>query len=215
MAIPAVGEEETVEHLLNGNHSITWSPIKAPVSGGSRRRVPAHSIGHANISRTHTRIRRRVFPARNAGRRRHACWFDYLRRHPAAGIPNAYNIPEPPEAVHWDSQLARSVGVPEAYDYGPERIAWLATMLTNWIGDDGHLAELYCEIRRFNLVGDLTHCHGSVEALRERDAASGEVRLKIEAVDQRGDVNAVGWRWSCCRDAMASRAPLDLPLLQY
>ena len=32
----------------------------------------------------------------------HGYWFDYLRRHPAAGIPNAYNIPEPPEAVHWD-----------------------------------------------------------------------------------------------------------------
>ena len=28
-------------------------------------------------------------------------------RHPAAGIPNSYNIPEPPEAVHWDSPLAR------------------------------------------------------------------------------------------------------------
>ena len=29
----------------------------------------------------------------------HGYWFDYLRRHPAAGIANAYNIPEPPEAV--------------------------------------------------------------------------------------------------------------------
>jgi len=123
----------------------------------------------------------------------HGYWFDYLRRHPAAGIANAYNIPEPPEAVHWDSPLARSVGVPEAYDYGPERVAWLATMLTNWIGDDGHLAELYCEIRRFNLVGDLTYCRGTVESCRARDATSGEVRVKIEAVDQRGDMNATGW----------------------
>ena len=123
----------------------------------------------------------------------HGYWFDYLRRHPAAGIPNAYNIPEPPEAVHWDSPLARSVGVPEAYDYGPERIAWLATMLTNWIGDAGHLAELYCEIRRFNLVGDLTYCRGRVESTRERDATSGEVKVTIEAIDQRGEPNAVGW----------------------
>ena len=123
----------------------------------------------------------------------HGYWFDYLRRHPAAGIANAYNVPEPPEAVHWDTQLARSVGVPEAYDYGPERVAWLATMLTNWIGDDGHLAELYCEIRRFNLVGDLTYCRGTVESRSERDAASGEVRVKLEAVDQRGDMNALGW----------------------
>jgi acyl dehydratase len=123
----------------------------------------------------------------------HGYWFDYLKRHPAAGIPNTYNIPEPPEAVHWDTPLARSVGVPEAYDYGPERIAWLATLLTNWIGDRGFLAELYCEVRRFNLVGDLTHCRAKVTTVTPRDAESGEVRLDIEAVNQRGEKTAEGW----------------------
>jgi acyl dehydratase len=123
----------------------------------------------------------------------HGYWFDYLRRHPAAGIANPYNIPEPPEAVHWDSPLARSVGVPEAYDYGPERIAWLATMMTNWIGDDGFLAELYCEVRRFNMVGDLTHGRGRIVGKEPKDAATGRVRVEIEAVDQRGDVTAKGW----------------------
>ena len=120
----------------------------------------------------------------------HGYWFDYLRRHPAAGIPNSYNIPEPPEAVHWDSVLARSVGVPEAYDYGPERVAWIATMLTNWIGDDGFLKELYCEVRRFNMIGDLTTCRGKVIS---KDDKAGTVKLEIEAVDQRGDSTAGGW----------------------
>jgi len=123
----------------------------------------------------------------------HGYWFDYLRRHPAAGIPNAYNIPEPPEAVHWDSALARTVGVPEAYDYGPERISWLATLLTNWIGDDGFLSELYCEVRRFNLIGDLTYCRGKVVSKEDRDARVGTVKLEIEAVDQRGESTAGGW----------------------
>ncbi len=123
----------------------------------------------------------------------HGYWFDYLRRHPAAGIPNAYNIPEPPEAVHWDTPLARSVGVPEAYDYGPERIAWIATMLTNWIGDDGFLAELYCEVRRFNLVGDLTYCRGKVLSKTATDSGTGEVKVEIEAVNQRGESTASGW----------------------
>jgi acyl dehydratase len=123
----------------------------------------------------------------------HGYWFDYLKRHPAAGIPNAYNIPEPPEAVHWDSPLARSVGVPEAYDYGPERISWLATMLTNWIGDDGFLSELYSEVRRFNMVGDLTHCRGKIVSAEPVDAATGRVRVEIQAVDQRGDETASGW----------------------
>ena len=123
----------------------------------------------------------------------HGFWFDYLRRHPAAGMSNAYNIPEPPEAVHWDSALARAVGVPEAYDYGPERVAWLATLLTNWIGDDGFLSELYCEVRRFNLIGDLTYCRGKIVSKEVRDASSGTVKLEIEAVDQRGDSTASGW----------------------
>jgi hypothetical protein len=36
----------------------------------------------------------------------HGYWFDYLKRHPSIGIPNAYGVPEPPEAVHWDGELA-------------------------------------------------------------------------------------------------------------
>jgi len=123
----------------------------------------------------------------------HGYWFDYLKRHPAAGLPNSYNIPEPPEAVHWDTALARHVGVPEAYDYGPERVAWLATMLTNWIGDEGFLSELYCEIRRFNMVGDLTYGHGKVVSRDVRDARSGTIKLEIAARDQRGQTTAAGW----------------------
>ena len=56
----------------------------------------------------------------------HGPWYAYLRRHPAAGLPNAQGIPEPPEAVYWDHDYARQAGVPFAYDYGPERISWLA-----------------------------------------------------------------------------------------
>ena len=123
----------------------------------------------------------------------HGYWFDYLQRHPAAGIPNAYGVPEPPEAVHWDGELARSVGVPEAYDYGPERIAWIATMLTNWIGDGGFLEELYCEIRRFNLVGDVTYCEGSVVESMPIDDQWGRLRLTIQARDQRDQVTAKGF----------------------
>ena len=123
----------------------------------------------------------------------HGYWFDFLKRHPAAGIANAYGVPEPPEAVHWDGELARSVGVPEAYDYGPERIAWIATMLTNWIGDHGFLEELYCEVRRFNLVGDVTYCEGTVTEKMAGDAGQGRLRLDLQARDQRDQVTAKGW----------------------
>ena len=123
----------------------------------------------------------------------HGYWYDYLRRHPAAAVMNSYNIPEPPEAVHWDTALAKSVGVPEAYDYGPERISWLSVMLTNWIGDQGFLEELYCEIRRFNLVGDTTYCRARITAKEPAADGRGRVKLDVEALDQRGQVTAKGY----------------------
>jgi acyl dehydratase len=123
----------------------------------------------------------------------HGFWYDYLQRHPAAGIANGYGIPEPPEAVHWDTALAQSVGVPEAYDYGPERISWIATMLTNWAGDHGFMDELYTEIRRFNLVGDLTYCLGTVTAKEPVENGRGRIKIAVEARDQRDQVTAKGW----------------------
>lgn len=126
--------------------------------------------------------------------RAHGNWFDFIDGHPAIGIPNRLGVPEPPEAVHWDSELARSVGVPEAYDYGPERISWLASFVANWAGDHGFLEELYCEIRGFNLVGDLSRCHGVITALDSPCAGEqGRAVLDIWISNQRGQRTAKGW----------------------
>jgi acyl dehydratase len=65
-------------------------------------------------------------------------------------------------------------------------------MLTNWIGDAGFLEELYCEIRRFNLVGDTTFCRGRVTSKEALPDGRGRVRLDIEAVDHRGATTAQG-----------------------
>jgi acyl dehydratase len=122
--------------------------------------------------------------------RAHGPWYAYLRRHPAAGLPNAQGIPEPPEAVHWDHDYARQAGVPFAYDYGPERISWLAHLLTHWVGDDGFLCQLNVQVRRFNMVGDLTTCHGTVTA--KVFQPSPRVQCEIWAENQRGERTAFG-----------------------
>jgi acyl dehydratase len=125
----------------------------------------------------------------------HGYWFGRLKDHPRLGILNEYGVPEPPEAVHWDSALARSVGVPDAYDYGPERISWLASMLTTWGGIDCFLEELYVEVRRFNLVGDITYLEGEVTATMPSadDEPTGRVRVEIRARNQRDEITAKGW----------------------
>jgi acyl dehydratase len=124
--------------------------------------------------------------------RAHGFWFDLITRHPALGLLNEHGVPEPPEAVHWDAALARSAGVPTAYDYGPERISWMATMLTNWCGDQGQLASLHCEIRRFNLIGDLTRCHGRVVSKSVDGTGPSPIELELWADDQRGERTVLG-----------------------
>jgi acyl dehydratase len=115
----------------------------------------------------------------------HGFWFDYIRRHPKAAIPNEMGIPEGPVRGHWDSAFAQKVGVPAAYDYGPERIGWLATACTYWCGDDGWLRKLNVQVKRFNLVGDLTTVEGVITGKSE-DGDVAVVQADIWARDQRG-----------------------------
>lgn len=121
----------------------------------------------------------------------HGDWFEYLQRHPALGITNSFGVPEPPEAVHWSEEFARTTGVPSPYDYGPERISWLGVLLTNWIGPSGFLSKLDAQVRRFNLIGDLTHCHGKVTGVRpDRDQVV--VGLDVWGENQRGEKTVLG-----------------------
>src|SRR5712664_3629580 len=123
--------------------------------------------------------------------RAHGLAFELFERHPALGIPNAFGVPEPPERVHWDEALARAVGVPGAYDYGPERVAWLGHLVTNWMGDAGALGRLAVQVRRHNLIGDTTWCRGRVTDKAMVDGR-GEVTLGLTAVNQRGETSAAG-----------------------
>jgi acyl dehydratase len=121
--------------------------------------------------------------------RAHGLAFDLFERHPALGIPNDFGSPEPPERVHWDEPFARAVGVPGAYDYGPERVAWLGHLVTNWMGNQGELRRLNVQVRRHNLIGDTTWCEGKVVS---KDEAAGTVALQLGAVNQRNEVTATG-----------------------
>jgi acyl dehydratase len=121
--------------------------------------------------------------------RAHGDAFDLFDRHPALGIPNEWGVPEPPERVHWDPDLARRVGVPGAYYYGPERVSWMGHVVTDWMGDAGFLSYLDVQVRRHNVLGELVTCDGVVTAV---DAESGVVDLRLDAVNQDGHESARG-----------------------
>ena len=93
--------------------------------------------------------------------------------------------------AHMRSEVAKNVGVPAGYDYLPQRIAWLTTMVTNWMGDDGFLKRLRMEARKFNLLGDTTWCEGKVTRKYIKDDYA-LVDIDIWCKNQRGEVTALG-----------------------
>ena len=124
--------------------------------------------------------------------RAHGVALAYRQKHPAAAIPNTLGIPDVPERVHWEDELAQAVGAPAAYDYGPQRVSWMGHLMTNWMGDHGFLKRLYVEVRRFNIIGDTTWCKGRVTK-KYTEGDQHLVDCEIWAIDQRGDITAPGW----------------------
>ncbi|MEK9753606.1 MAG: MaoC family dehydratase N-terminal domain-containing protein [Rhodospirillaceae bacterium] len=115
-----------------------------------------------------------------------------IHAHPGLGIPNRFNIPDCPERVHWEQEMALAVGAPGAYDYGPERCSWLTHHMTNWMGDDGFLVRAHSKIRRHNPEGDVLFIDAKVTGLRDGGDGFGLVDIEQEAKNQGGELSIVG-----------------------
>jgi acyl dehydratase len=111
-----------------------------------------------------------------------------LQKHPGLGIPNEFGIPDVPERVHWENELAARVGTPAAYDYGPERCSWMSHQLTNWMGDVGFLQHHHVEIRRHNPIGDTLYIDGEVTRMFEEDRAY-YAEISQRATNQDGELS--------------------------
>ena len=92
---------------------------------------------------------------------------------------------------HHRESVAKEVGVPGTYDYGPQRSSWMCSLVTNWMGDAGFLKRVRTEMRRFNIVGDTTWCRGKVSRKYVKDGFA-LVDIEIAAENQRGEVTTPG-----------------------
>lgn len=101
-------------------------------------------------------------------------------------VKNEYGVPDVAQRLHWDSEWAKAIGNPRAYDYGVMREHYLYHYLTEWAGDDGWVVRMYDEIRKFNYMGDTQFVTGEVVAKRE-DGAQCLVDLKLRMINQRGE----------------------------
>ena len=92
---------------------------------------------------------------------------------------------------HHRESVAKEVGVPGTYDYGPQRSSWMATLITNWMGDDGFLRKSKCQVRRHNPDGDAIFINGTVVRKFVEDGKH-LVEISQLAETHRGETSATG-----------------------
>src|SRR5690606_4110978 len=111
------------------------------------------------------------------------------QRIPAFFIDNEYGVPDVAQRVHWDSEWAKAIGNPRAYDYGVLRECWIHHFLTDWMGDGAFVVRQHDEIRKFNYQGDIQYLTGKVEGKRQEDGLM-LVDVAVEVRNQRGETTA-------------------------
>ena len=106
------------------------------------------------------------------------------KRIPAFYVKNEYGIPDVAQRLHWDSQWAKAIGNPMAYDYGVLRQAWFFHAVSDWAGDDAFVERMQDSIRKFNYMGDTQFLSGEVTGKRVENGRY-LVDLKLRMVNQR------------------------------
>jgi len=120
----------------------------------------------------------------------HADAVRYRHRHDDFEINEDTGAKDSAARGHFSSAEGRSVGMGGAYDVGLHRISWIIATLTDWIGDDGFLAELDVDVLRPNLVDDTTTITGVVT--RTWIGQHAFASLDMEARNQHDVVTASG-----------------------
>lgn len=92
---------------------------------------------------------------------------------------------------HHRESTAKEVGVPGTYDYGPQRSSWMASLVTNWMGDAAFLKRVRTQMRGFNIMGDCTWARGKVTRKYVKDG-HGLVDIEIRGENQRGELTTPG-----------------------
>jgi len=81
--------------------------------------------------------------------------------------------------------------MPGQFDFGPQRVCWLAQIATDWMGDDGTLKKLSATVRHPNVVGDTNTVHGTV-GKKFIDGDEKLVEVLVEVRNQSGLATALG-----------------------
>ena len=106
-------------------------------------------------------------------------------------IKNEQGVYDVAQRLHWDSEWAKGIGNPMAYDYGVMRQCWFYHHVSDWAGDDACIVRLEDSIRKFNYMGDTQFLSGKVTDKREENGRF-VVDLELHMVNQRDTETAYG-----------------------
>ncbi|MGE5501159.1 MAG: MaoC family dehydratase N-terminal domain-containing protein [Ignavibacteriales bacterium] len=110
---------------------------------------------------------------------------------PGMYTPNALNVPDTVQRLHWEKAWANELGIPVPYDYGGLRETFLTNVITNWMGDDGWLWKMSCQHRKFVYTGDTYWMKGRVVAKKQVEGRN-EVHLDVWVENQHGTIVSPG-----------------------
>jgi acyl dehydratase len=110
---------------------------------------------------------------------------------PGMYTPNALNVPDTVQRLHWEKEWANALGIPQSYDYGGLRETFLSNIVTNWMGDESWLWKLSCQHRKFVYTGDTYWVRGSVKSKAQTEERN-EIHLDIRVENQWGEVVTPG-----------------------
>ncbi|HLG67146.1 MAG TPA: hypothetical protein VKV36_04660 [Acidimicrobiales bacterium] len=93
--------------------------------------------------------------------------------------------------IHMDDEAGKRAGYPGAFGMGNLQVAYLHALLRQWIGDEGRIVNVSCQMRAPNLRGLRTTARGRVTAVRQ-EGADTLVDLEVWTETEEGTVLAPG-----------------------
>jgi acyl dehydratase len=91
--------------------------------------------------------------------------------------------------IHYDQDFARAQDLPGVIIHGALKSAWLAQLVTDWMGAGGELRSVSVRYRDMDVPGDVLTCTGTVV---EKDDAAGTVRCELALTNGAGKVTTTG-----------------------
>ena len=93
--------------------------------------------------------------------------------------------------IHYDLNIAQAAGHPTVIIHGALKSAWLAELVTGWMGPAGRLLELDVSSRSLDFPGAVATCAGKVIDTKV-ERGMGLVELEIGMRNSEGEVTTPG-----------------------